>query len=245
MQLADPTFPPLLRGIGVDAASGPFERACADAVAGRAGAGDTYWGQSVSEAKMAVVLEPEVPAATSLQMLTVLMVGLGDAFGSIGPPEVGMFYRWPMDLMVNNARAGNMRAGLPENAAADDVPDWLVIGLELRLMRPDGVVEPGYDLENTTLHEEGCGDIDRTRLIESAARHFLVWVHTWQEEGFRPVHDAWLPRAYGHKETVTVPLAGNEHVGEFVGVDEHAGMLLRTENGDAVALPLLDAVERF
>ena len=245
MEIADPTFPPLLRGIAVDGTSGPFERACADAAAGKAGAGDAYWGKSRFDAHLAIVLEPEVPAAESLQMLTVLMVGLGDAFGSIGPAEIGMFYRWPMDLMVNNARAGNMRAALPEAAGPDDVPDRLVVGLELRLIRHDGVTEPGHDLEHTTLHEEGCGDIDRTGMIESAARHFLVWVHTWEEEGFRPVHDAWVPRAHGYKETLTVSLAGREHTGEFIGIDDHAGMLLRTEAGETVALPMLDAVERF
>ena len=104
MDQTDPTFPPLLRGVGVEGKPGPFERACADAAAGSAQAGATYWGRSMSDVKLAIVLEPDVSAAASLQMLISLMVGFGDAFGSIGPPEVGMFYRWPMALVVNDAR---------------------------------------------------------------------------------------------------------------------------------------------
>lgn len=244
MDQTDPTFPPLLRGVGVEGEPGPFERACADAAAGAAEAGVTCWGRSTSNVELAIVLEPEVSAATSMQMLIALMVGFGDAFGAIGPPEVGMFYRWPMALIINDARIGEMRAALPAAAAEGNVPDWLVVGLRVRLSREDLDYEPGHDLENTTLDQEGCGEITRTALIESVARHFLVWVHTWNEEGFKPVHDAWLPRAEGYNGQVTVNLSGSEHNGEFIGLDDEANMLMKLSTGKTIALPLLDAVER-
>ena len=41
-----------------------------------------------------------------------LMVAFGDAFGAIGPPEVGVFYRWPMGFVVNAALVGRARAAL-------------------------------------------------------------------------------------------------------------------------------------
>ncbi len=244
MHQPDPTFPPLLQGIDVKGRPEPFERACADAASGAAGAGAVYWGRSTSDVKLAVVLEPEVDAARSLQMLIALMVAFGDAFGSIGPPEVGVFYRWPNNLVVNDALIGEMRAALPSAAGPTDVPDWLVVGIDVRLSRAERVVEPGHDLQNTTLEEEGCGDLTRTQLVESVCRHFLVWIHTWNEDGFKPVHDAWLPRAESRNETVTLQRGGVEHTGQFVGIDEQGNMLLRPPDGDVVALSLLDAVTR-
>lgn len=244
MHQPDPTFPPLLEGVDVTGSPEPFERACADAASGAAGAGSVYWGRSTSDLKLAIILEPEVGASTSLQMLIALMVAFGDAFGSIGPPEVGMFYRWPTGVVVNDALIGRMRAGLPAGAAAADVPDWLVVAVDVRIARTDRSREPGHDLEHTTLEDEGCGDVTRTQLVESVCRHFLVWVHTWNEDGFKPVHDAWIPRAENHNETVAVIHAGADYSGRFLGIDDEGNMLLKPEQGDVVALPLLDAVER-
>lgn len=245
MQQPDPTFPPLLRGIDIDGEPGAFERACADAADGGAVAGDIYWGRTADVCTLAVVLEPEVAAVRSLQMLFVLMVGLGDAFGSIAPPEVGMFYRWPLGLVINDALVGRMRAALPASAKPEDVPGRLVVGFDIRIRRTAHDVEPGHDLDRTTLEDEGCGDITRTALIESASRHFLVWVHTWNEDGFRPVHDAWLPRGEGYDKDVTVNHGGAEHKGRFVGIDDEGNMLLQPGEGDPVSLSLIDSVERF
>lgn len=244
MHQPDPTFPPLLRGVDVEGPPGPFGRACADAAAGKAAAGDVYWDRSMSDCRLAIVLEPEVPAVRSLQMLYVLMVAFGDAFGAIGPPEVGIFYRWPMGLVVNDALIGRMRIALPSTAGVDDVPDWLAVGLDIRIRRPEQDIEPGYELDRTTLEDEGGGDITRTDLVESISRHFLVWVHTWSEEGFKPVHDAWLPRGEGINTDITVTHDGMDHSGQFVGIDDEGNMLLKPAEGDVISLSLIGSVER-
>lgn len=246
MHQPDPTFPPLLSGKPVKGAPGPFGEACAEAARGTAGAGDVFWGRTTSELKLAIVLEPEVEAARSLQMVFALMVAFGDAFGAIGPPEVGVFYRWPLGFMLNAAEIGGARAALPAGAAPGDVPDRLVVGLDVKMRRGDHDEEPGHDLARTTLEDEGCGDITRTELIESLCRHFLVWVHTWNDDGFKPVHDAWMARAEGREEEVTLKFGGAEHHGHFLGIDEEGNMLLKTGDGGATsALPLISAVERF
>lgn len=244
MHQADPTFPPLLSGTGVEGDPGPFERACADAASSAAGAGAVYWDRSTSDLRFAVVLEPEVQTPQAMQMLFALMVAFGDAFGAIGPPEVGMFYRWPYGLVVNDALIGRMRTGLPAAAGRGDVPDWLVVGMDVGLKRTEHEIEPGHDLAHTTLEDEGCGDLTRTELIESICRHFLVWVHTWNEDGFKPVHDAWAVRAEGRENEVSVEHGGAQHTGRFLGIDDEGNMLLKPEDGSALALSLLDVVER-
>lgn len=246
MHQPDPTFPPLLTGRPVKGTPGPFETACAEAARASAEAGDVFWGRTTSELKLAIVLEPDVEASRALQMVFALMVAFGDAFGSIGPAEVGVFYRWPLGFMVNAARIGEARVALPAGIAPSDVPDRLVVGLNIKLRRDRQDEEPGHDLANTTLEEEGCGELTRTELIESLCRHFLVWVHTWNDDGFKPVHEAWMARAEGREEEVSLRFDGREHRGRFLGIDEEGNMLLKADDqGETSALPLISVVERF
>jgi BirA family biotin operon repressor/biotin-[acetyl-CoA-carboxylase] ligase len=244
MDLDDPTFPPLLDGFAVDAGDDPFARACTEAGARRAGGGDVFWSRSHERFQVAIVLEPDVPAAEAMHMHFLSMVAFGDAFGALGPPEVGMFYGWPDRFIVNAACVGRARAGLPAAAAPDAVPDWVVTGVDIALRNPRKGLEPGHDLENTTLAEEGCADLQRTHLVDSFCRHFLVWVHSWEEDGFREIHDMWMGRALGKGEQTGVTLAGARHSGTFLGLDEMGNLLLKSGT-DTASLPILDFAERI
>ena len=242
MHMPDPTFPPLLTGHDVKGKPGPFETACAEAQAGEAGAGDVFWARDTSRFDWACVLEPDVETARALQMHFTAMVALGDAFGAIAPPEVAFQYRWPGDLLVNGGRAGKARVAIgPEGD--DGAPAWLVVGLDLVLKRDGGRYEPGADPDNTALQEEGCGEVTRTELVESVSRHFLTWVHTWNEEGFRSVHENWLARAEGWQEDISLDWAGEHHAGKFLTIDDEGNLLLKGEAG-MVSLPVSEAVER-
>lgn len=243
MHMPDPTFPPLLTGHDVKGKPGPFETACARAQGGEAGAGDVFWARDTARFDWACVLEPEVETARALQMHFTAMVALGDAFGAIAPPEVGFQYRWPGELLVNGGKAGQARLAVgPEDG--EGVPAWLAVGLDLVIRRDNGGQEPGANPDTTALHEEGCGEITRTELVESVSRHFLTWVHTWNDEGFRSVHENWLGRADGWEEDITVAWAGTEHTGKFLTIDDEGNMLLKGDDG-ITSLAIAEAVERL
>ena len=59
----------------------------------------------------------------------------------------------------------------------------------------DPALEPGRTPDVTTLWDEGCGGISQRQLLESFARHFNAWVHTFETDGMHPVHEAWMGRA--------------------------------------------------
>lgn len=244
MHLDEPTFPPLLTGVPVDGRPDPFVRACEAAAAAQAGAGEVFWSRASDRLALAIVLEPEVDLAQALHMHFVSMVAFGDAFGALGPAEVGLYHGWPDRFLVNGASIGRARLGLPRAAAPQAVPDWMVVGIEVALRSVERTKEPGHDLDNTTLEEEGCGDLDRTTLLESFCRHFLVWVHTWEEEGFRPVHDAWMGRVLDREKETRFTLAGHERCGTMVGLDDHGNLLLKGADGTTGAVPILDLAER-
>ena len=129
--------------------------------------------------------------------------------------------------------------GWTATADPEAVPDWLVIGVEMRWRLAH---EPGLTPERTTLAEEGCAELRPARLLEAWARHGLSWIHRWGEEGAAPLHAAWrglLPALGG---PVAVGHDGTTLEGTFVGLDERFGMLLRT--GSATRLiPLSSRLE--
>ena len=238
----EPVFPPLLNGIAVEPGTDTVRVAIAAVMAGQAGAGDLYWSQSEDRLNMAIVLEPDVPLSRAAQVRHVLAVAFGDAFGAISPPEISIHYRWPGDLLVNGARAGAITLDLPAGLAADEVPAWMVLGLDVAITLDLSVENPGELPDSTTLHEEGAGEVTRTLLIESVSRHFLTWIDGWMNEGFKGVHENWLGRAAGSDEDITVSHAGTAVSGRVTGMDEDGNLLFTPAGNPVQAFALVETV---
>ncbi len=240
--LPPPGFPPLITGHPVSASSDAFAEALAAVKGKQAEAGDLYWSEAVNRLDFALVLEPEVSASRALQVHLAVMVAFGDALGALAPPETAVHYRWPSTLLVNGAEAGRVRTALTATRSADEVPAHMVTGVTLSI-HPAVAGEPGLSPQTTSLWDEGCTDVDRTRLVESISRHILAWIDTWETEGFRPVHEIWCGRAEGRDESVTVAGAATPK-GGFIGLDEDGNLLVRENDATGVRC-LIDHAERF
>ncbi len=238
MHLADPDFPPLLKGHAVKAPLKPFAEACRRAQAHELGAGDVVWSRNTARAEAAIVLEPEVPLECALQMAPLLMVALGDCLGSLCPPKVAVQYRWPRGILLNGCVAGEVRIGCPRVGLAEQ-PEWLVVGAALEI----AAQEERNDWTTTTLAEEAGPEITRTDVLQSLAAHFLAQLNTWHDEGFRTAHDLWLFRAEGREAPVAVVHAGERIEGLVLGLDESANLLLKSAAGPVRSLSFLDYVE--
>ena len=134
---------------------------------------------------LAVVLEPDRPAADCFAALPIAMLALADALAAVGPPLKPVGFIWPHRLVLDGAEVGRARLALPK-PSDEPVPAWLVVGLELRLRFTAGAEEPGRTPERTALAEEGFGEVTPAAIVEAFARHLLHWVHRWQEEGLGP-----------------------------------------------------------
>lgn len=228
----EPTFPPLLKGEEAPRGQDPFAKAVALAALGTE-AGRIVWTRDPSRLDAALVLAPEEPLERAVGIVFAVALGLGDALGALAPPEVAVHYVWPGGIKVNAADCGQLRAA----AATSDpkaVPDWLVVGATMPYLPPEDS-EPGAHPDRTALALEGCGEVTPMRLLDSFARHTLVWINRFVEDGMAPLHAAWRERAWGMGE----PAAG----GLFVGLDENGGQLLKTASGTALR-PLTELLER-
>lgn len=221
--MTDPVFPPLLTGHRRESPAEVQATAIRGATAHRFGAGDLAWAANSEGVALALVLEPEVPAKRCGEMLYLGAVAFGDAAGAVIPPEVAITYGWPGVLRLNGAIVGAVELALPETQPQEP-PDWMVLSLSVALLPPRERPEPGEELDRTTFWDEGCGDMEPLALVESLSKHILTWVHRWEDEGFRPVHETW----WGRRDTAQ-PLAHGLN-GELVGLDEHGNAILKTGN---------------
>jgi biotin-(acetyl-CoA carboxylase) ligase len=86
-----------------------------------------------------------------------------------------------------------MRLALPEGATDDAIPDWMVVGFELRLVWPESVT-PGEHPGETSLQEEGFEELTPAALTEAWARHLMANLDEWNARGARRVAEKYLAR---------------------------------------------------
>lgn len=224
--MQNPSFPPLFRGEAVRASIDPFAKAVSLAGLG-CDPGQIVWSLDETRARAAIVLAPELPLCDATGAVFAVALGLSDALGALAPPEVAVHFTWPGGIKVNGARCGGLRAAASTNIPEDE-PDWLVVGFDIPLL-PFHDQEPGKTPDETSLVEEGCGEIGAQALIESWSRHTLVWINRLLDDGFAPLHRDWCGRCDTIGEVVNTPDEGT-----FVGLDDKGGMLLR--QGEKTAL---------
>lgn len=163
------------------------------ALAPERGAGTLAWVRAYARAEAAVVLEPELPLGPARLAFHAAANALADAVGSLAPPELGVGLRWPGTLLLNLGACGRVLMAVPPGTAEEAVPDWLVVGFELRLAFPEGH-EPGRDPGQTSLREEGLEDPDPAALTAAWARHLMAGLDEWQARGPRRVAERFLAR---------------------------------------------------
>jgi len=166
-----------------------FARAVA--LAPERGAGTLVWVRAYARAEAAVVLEPEMPLGPARLAFHAAASALANALASLGPPELGVALRWPGTAVVNGGECGSVRMASPPGAAEDAVPDWLVVGMELRLAFPTAY-EPGRAPELTSLEEGGFEGVGPADLTAAWARHLMSGLDEWRARGPQSVADRYL-----------------------------------------------------
>lgn len=219
--MTDPSFPPLLSGLPVTGSTDPFDKACAQALLG-CDAGLVVYNLGAFNLRAALVLAPEVPLEDAVAMQPLCGVGFQNALGALAPPEVAVHLDWDGGIFVNGAACGRLRMAASQTDTVAQ-PEWIVVGIEIPLW-PE--TEMPVSPEVTTLYAEGCADVDAPALLESWARHTLVGINRWEDDGVEPLHKEWRTLARNIGETIQI----QGKSGTFLGVDERFGILLRQDN---------------
>jgi BirA family biotin operon repressor/biotin-[acetyl-CoA-carboxylase] ligase len=233
-----PLLPPILTPIPVVNGIDVFAKAIA--VAGKSETGTVLYSENPEYVEVAIILSPEIPKIKCNQMLYIMMVASGDAIGALAPPEVAVTYAFPGFIFLNRGEAGLVKVEIAPSNDDQSIPDWMVVGLKLRLNNNIEINENEINADVTSLADEGGGYVSRTRAIESLSRHFLAWVSQWEDEGFKPVTEVWNKR---REETKVVTLKSGQEV-SWVGLDEN-GLAIVKSNAQELFLSPIDISEQF
>ena len=233
-----PLLPPILTPIPVVNGIDVFAKAIA--VAGKSETGTVLYSENPEYVEVAIILSPEIPKIKCNQMLYIMMVASGDAIGALAPPEVAVTYAFPGFIFLNRGEAGLVKVEIAPSNDDQSIPDWMVVGLKLRLNNNIEINENEINADVTSLADEGGGYVSRTRAIESLSRHFLAWISQWEDEGFKPVTEVWNKR---REETKVVTLKSGQEV-SWVGLDEN-GLAIVKSNAQEVFLSPIDIIEQF
>lgn len=172
--------------------------AAADAVAAAValavqGAGTLAWSDTAERIDAAVVLEPETALDAARPALLAAANAMADALVVLGPPEIPVTLRWPATLLVNGGEVGEAVLAVPPGAELGAVPDWIVVGVRLRMRQADAL-EPGAQPGRTVLFEEGFAEIAVPELVAAWARHLMAGLAEWQGDGIRRLAEKTLAR---------------------------------------------------
>ncbi|MFN3655878.1 MAG: biotin/lipoate--protein ligase family protein [Pseudolabrys sp.] len=173
-------------------------------VAPEQGAGTLVYVGRFDLAEFALVLEPEEPLREARRAFYAGMAALTDALIASAQPETTITIDWPDAVRVNGGLVGGGRLAWPQNADEDAPPPWLVFGAMIRTVSMTGS-EPGLNPLVTVLEEEGFTDVTSGQVVDSFARHLMVALDAWQENGFGAVAKAYLerlPRASGLRRDI-------------------------------------------
>jgi hypothetical protein len=226
-------LPPPFRLVTLREAGDAFAHACS--IAGDEGAGTLVHVGRFDLAEFAVVLEPEEPLRVARRAFYAGMCALGDALAVHAPPEKPINFDWPDAIRVDGGLVGGGRLAWP--AASDEAqpPPWLVFGAMIRTVAI-GEDEPGLRPLGSALEEEGFDDVGSGRLAETFARHLMVAIDSWQEQGFTALAKNYLAH-------LALPPSPSPARGWRHDIDENGDLLVRPLVKAAVERhPLADAL---
>ena len=238
-----PQVPPIYRTVPLPAEADAAIEAARAAASG-ADPATLFWVDRSDRAQCAIVLGPDEPLRAAAQIVHIGMTTLGDALGAALPPLVVVGFRLPTIVLLNDAVLGGLRVYRPMSCGPDDVPDWLVLTIDIGVTRfAEGSAEAA-DLAFTTFEDEGCMGISTGEVTGAFARYLLTWIDRWQKDGFGPVRTGWMSHARISAEEIELQIGGRDFAGRFAGLSDAGEIVLETAEGSQAISPV-DLVQAF
>lgn len=138
----------------------------------------------------------------------------------LGPGRASL--KWPNDLLLDGAKAGGI---LLESGAIQPGMCWFALGLGVNLAEaPRGLEQPVASLA-TLLGHAIPADLFFAQLEPGVS----AWAARLEQEGFAPLREAWLRRAYRLGETIQAEVGLERRSGVFAGLSASGELLLQVE----------------
>ena len=210
------------RRLAASGESGPLWMTADEQTQGRGRRGRA-WASPIRNLSASLLLNPHKPVAECAQLSFVAAIAAADAVAHFAP-SIDVKVKWPNDVLANRRKICGI---LLESASAGAEPHFLAIGIGINLAE----FPPETEFPATWLAWLGTPAPTVKDALTQLAAGFAKWYDIWREQGFAPVRDAWLARAFNLGGRINVRLTGGETSGVFEGIDETGALLLREAQG--------------
>lgn len=171
------------------------------------------WQSPIGNLYASALLRPSQPQSTYGQLSLVIGLAMGEAVGSYGAEWQ---LKWPNDILCN----GEKIAGI----LLESEQGWVVAGTGVNVELTPAV----SDKACTSLHTLGYTQATAAEVLQRYLQRLAVWYGCWQDEGFSPIREAWLAKAWNIGGAMTARLAsGISEEGRFAGIDHDGALLLQ------------------
>ncbi|HAX90684.1 MAG TPA: biotin--[acetyl-CoA-carboxylase] ligase [Rhodospirillaceae bacterium] len=142
-------------------------------------------------------------------------------------PDACIQLKWPNDVLVDGKKISGVL--LETSPTQGGLLDWLVIGVGINVAHhPENALYP-----TTSLAALGVSPT-----VEETLQQFLLSLDHWRKtllyDGFSPIRKAWLADAKMGEAVVKTP--SGDITGDFAGIDESGGLILRLANGQETVI---------
>ncbi len=182
------------------------------------------WTSEPGNLYASLLLRDPIGAARLGELPLVVALAVHDAVAAALPPitRADLTIKWPNDILY----AGAKLSGILIEAAGGPEGRVVVAGIGVNCAHhPDAALYRATDLAGTGYPTEP--EAMFALLAAAMARRLAEW----RAGDFAPLRDAWLARAQGIGEAITVRLPAREITGVFSGLDGEGRLLLRHDGG--------------
>ena len=194
------------------------------------------WQSYPGNLSCALIIEPDYDNHSAQQLIYVAAVAAGTAMAEVLSPMIGMSLGWPGKLYVNNLLTGVVSL-TPAEGGQDPWP-WIVIGLRMNVAQHPPNPEP--ELYNSILASVETEEVNAEDLMAFYARHFLRLINRWSDEGFAPIHKAWMQRVEGLHTERRLTCKDSTIQGVVKGLSDDGEILLTNADGKDQSVSLQD-----
>lgn len=180
------------------------------------------WISPLGNLYCSLLLRPRCAPPEAARLGFVAGVALAEAVEGVLPAGKRVGCKWPNDVLVDGRKVAGI---LLESAASPngDV-EWVVIGIGANVAWHPHRSEVEYPA--TSLAAEQARPASADALLERLCRRIKGWLRVRSECGFGPVREAWLARAEGIGERITVRLDRETLEGVFADLDASGALVL-------------------
>lgn len=158
------------------------------------------------------------------QLSFVAALAVGDLCDAAGVAFERTRLKWPNDVLIDGRKLAGI---LLESGKAPGGGLWLAVGIGVNItVAPENVERPATSLAGLR------AEMTRERALDILARAFDTYFAFWFRDGFGPIRDRWLVRAFGLGETCQARLNDETVTGIFADLGPDGSLRLDLARGE-------------